>query len=391
MKHTLTYRIILATAILLQAFLVSCTQVEFAGMVESFDGMENFSKSNRSKVLFNVLLPEGIAEEDAPEFMTVLMNRARTEVCRYIYNLDSNGQAIETESDSLIVNDGYYLISSIAGGSKEDFEITQIDSFKVNEALSMGDMFVAIPKLNTASIIEQGYIDFNPKYPYIRSIEPLYMVRPEQSNGESIFSYRRKQEGAGEEHVINLNYKQLTRRLSVDLELEIGEGVDVSRVICTLSGVPQKVNILNGTVKQKDICKVPFELSHMGDGLYKGNIDVLGLFSHMTEDKLIVGPGVLNVIIHVSTVANGRTIKRILYNNYNLKNQIDAAELMVPTEDGTAYYFNDRAKSTSFSLGKVSSITKEDIIVGAGQGCEVWEGSDEDDDKNINPGLNPEI
>lgn len=387
-----TYRILFMAAMILQAFLVSCTQVDYSGMIQSFDGMESFQRTNTSKVAFNVTIPEDtIHTVEPPQYMTVLFNRTRTEVCRYIFNLDSEGQVIPELSDTLVVSDGFYLISSVAAASDEDFEITQIENFKDDENLVMSDMYVAVPKLNTEDIISQGYIDFNPKYPYIRKTEPLYVVRPEQSSGEAIFSYRKTAEEAKKDHVVDLEYAKLTHRISFDLELGLGEGVEVSQVICAISGVPRKVQLLSGYINDKDICKVPFEMTHKGNGKYTGYVDVYGLFSNSTEDKLIVGPGVLNVIVHVSTEANGRTIKRIFYNNYNLKKDIDAANIMKLTEDGTAYIYNEEVQNLSFSLGKIFSLSKEEIVSGAGQGCEVWEGSEEDSDPSLNPGLNPEL
>ena len=390
MKRTYTYRCMMMAAILLQAFLVSCTQVEFSGMVESFDGMESFARTNMSKVAFNVTLPENLVDGNQPQYMTVLLNRTRAEMCRYVYNLDADGVAIPEESDTLVINDGFYLVSSIAAGSPEDFKISELDSFKTDDALLISDMYVSIPRLDTDDIISQGYIDFNPKYPYLRAVEPMYVVKPDQSSGESIFSYRKTPEEAKLDHVIDLKYSVLTRRLDFDLEIGIGEGVDVGRVICSVSGIPQKVQLMNGHVTDKNTCKVPFEMTHVGEGKYTGHVDVLGLFSGQT-DSLYVGLGVFNVIVHVSTVANGRTINRISYENYNLKKAIDASGLMLPTEDGKAYKLNENPETTSFSLGRILTITKEDIITGSGQGCEFWEGSDEDEDVLINPGLNPEM
>ena len=129
-------------AILLQAFLVSCTQVEFSGMVESFDGMESFARTNMSKVAFNVTLPENLVDGNQPQYMTVLLNRTRAEMCRYVYNLDADGVAIPEESDTLVINDGFYLVSSIAAGSPEDFKISELDSFKTDDALLISDMYV---------------------------------------------------------------------------------------------------------------------------------------------------------------------------------------------------------------------------------------------------------
>ena len=112
-------------ATILQAFLVSCTQVDYSGMIQSFDGMESFQRTNMSKVAFNVTLPENLVDGNQPQYMTVLLNRTRAEMCRYVYNLDADGVAIPEESDTLVINDGFYLVSSIAAGSPEDFKISE--------------------------------------------------------------------------------------------------------------------------------------------------------------------------------------------------------------------------------------------------------------------------
>lgn len=391
MKYNVTDRIVMMTAVLLQAFLVSCTQVDYAGMVDSFDDLESFSKSTVSKVAFNVAFPEDVSVDDIPQSMTVVLNRTRTEICRYVFNLDSEGNVIPETSDSLLVSDGYYLVSSVAAVSKDDFYISKLENFKVDDSLMMGDLYVTIPELSTMEIVDNGYIDFNTRYPFIRDVEPLYVVKPDQITGESIFSYRRPVEQLDEDHIINLLYEPLTHKLTFGLELGLGEGVQVTQVICTISGVPSKVQLLNGYISDRNTSKVPFKMTNTEGGKFSGQVDVFGLFSNPTDTTTIVGPGILNVIVHVCTEYNGRTIKRVLYKNYNLKTDIDAAELMVPTADGSAYFFNENPKTTSFSLGKIFTVTKDNIIVGAGQGCEVWEGSEDDEDPILNPGLHPEL
>ena len=87
-----------------------------------------------------------------------------------------------------------------------------------------------------------------------------------------------------------------------------------------------------------------------------------------------------------------------------MKKTIEAAEIMIQTEDRSAYRFSDtentdsegnylEIKSFTISADKnqLEPVKRENIISGNGNGFTVWKPVADNENEEINPGLHPEV
>lgn len=436
--------LVLSVAVmLLSALIVSCTKVEFTGdPIKSFDDIQSVEINSTTKIDFEIEWPSDIEEDNIPEYITVVMNRIQNSRAHYVYHLDSNGDVIvseeipeeenpeveeetpevkdgaeveenpETEDDSEVEDDyeegmsegvptvqnGFYSIAAVAVNDQKDFDLPVVEQFADSLDYSMRDVYVTIPKLTREEKIEQNYIDYNPVYPYIRTVKPFYYVRPSIKTHTEIWTNR------GEDiKTIHLRPQPLTRKVSFNIGMEVEEGVVIERIVGMISGVPSKVQLMTGYVEDKQTSKVPFDMKPDGENRYSGEINVFGLFPP-AKDSLYVGPGILTVTIHASAEHEGVTYKNIFYYNINMKRAIEEAEIMILTEDRSAYRFSDTENTDAngnyieikeFELnaddGLIRKIKKDDVITGKGQGFNKWVPIEGNDDDKTNPGLHPEV
>ena len=155
-----------AAAALVLALVASCTMVEFTGSpVESFDDIQHVEKSHLTKIQFAVEWPKNMVEEEAPQYITVVMNRIQNSRAHYVYHLDKTGNILEedlqpvppveedapaeevtpveeetlTEEETItedglpIVRNGFYSIAAVA--------VTDFDELVVPELQMFADSF----------------------------------------------------------------------------------------------------------------------------------------------------------------------------------------------------------------------------------------------------------
>lgn len=419
--------LISAAIVLLQGFVVSCTKVEFTGdSIDTFEGAETLEQDRMSRVSFNIEWPEGMAEEDKPQFVTVVMNRVQNINIRYTFLLDNAGNILRSatkaeeegeggeepvpETDSLgMVYSGFYAIAAIACADDDCYDIQNLAEFESDHAISMNSLYVTIPEIPAEEKTENKYINFNPIYPYIRPSSPFYFVRPTMTSTSDSKDNDRFVAPGLENHVITLKPMLLTRRIYMSVPIDIEEGVVVDRFTGVISGVPQQAQLMTGFVTDGGLGKLPFEMYPEEGNVYKGYINALGLFSSESEN-MIVGPGVFTVIIHAhATDDRGKTHNRIFHASLNIKPLIDKAEIMIQTQDRTGYIFSDMENTDkdgypreirTYDLiypyphegaPKKLEITRENVFTGGGEGFEIWQVGEDDDNQETNPGLNPEM
>jgi len=195
----------------------------------------------------------------------------------------------------------------------------------------------------------------------------------------------------------------MTRKINVKVPFTPGEGVTVERMVGTISGVPGQIQLMTGYVSDRNTGKVPFEMTPDGGQDFKGEINVFGLFP--APDTIeVVGPGVLTLTIHVSVEENGETHNRMFYANVNMKKTIEDAEIMILSPDRATYRFSDtenvdnegnllKIKEFTISVddAQIGTITKDMIITDSNDGFAVWKPVEDNDDKDKNPGLFPDV
>ena len=300
---------------------------------------------------------------------------------------DGTGEGEEVQSPDMIHN-GYYSIAAVGVTDYQDFIVPDIQKFEESLEVKMRDVYVTVPQISKEERLEKNYIDFNPVYPYIRQTGPFYYVRPSAESHAMV--------ATGKENTIQLNPQLLTRKIRFKVTVNLEEGVTINRFVGTISGVPQQVHLMTGNVSENNTGKMPFEMTSTDGKTYEGYVNAFGLFpSENTE--LIVGPGILTVTLHATAEKDGVIHSRIFYASLNIKNEIDAAEIMRQTEDKTAYRFSDMADSDEGVLSaKIKdydiivqqnlAVTRDKILYGTDQGFEEWMPNDSTDD-----GLNPEV
>lgn len=562
-KHRNIFAWVMSVAAVLSlALLASCTMVVFEGdPVETFDGIEKLTKNRMSKISFAIQWPDSVAEEEVPDYLTVVMNRIQNTTVHYVYYLDSDGNILEsfdapenpenpeipegpenpenpeggepddgtgegdgtgenegeggegtegeggtddnegtdgeepgtgepetgegtddeeggepelqaeddesgTEGDGngdndgtegedpgagedgtdgenpgegedpgagdndgtdgenpgegeepgtgegedntegevpgtededdeewlndpSVVHNGYYSIAAIAVTDHKDFIVPAIQEFEDSLEFKMRDVYVTVPRLTREERIENNYVDVNSAYPYIRHTGPFYYVRPSNDSHTMV--------ATGSDNVITLKPQLLTRKIHIGLNINAEEGVEIVKVVCAISGVPQKVQLMTGNVSHKSTGKIPFELTSEDGKLYMGHVNAFGLFP--SEDShLKVGPGILTVMVHATTESDGVVHSRTWHTDLNPMDEIIAADIMIQTEDLSAYRFTDtenvdeNGNPIKIKEYKVISktglqITRNDVLNGVDEGVDSW--NPEDD--SVGDGLNPEL
>ena len=162
----------------------------------------------------------------------------------------------------------------------------------------------------------------------------------------------------------------------------------MKRCVGTISGVPQRVQLMTGAADEKNTGKMPFEMLPGVGNVYEGSINAFGLFPS-DEPALIVGKGILTVILHASVENEDVVSNRIFYASLPISDQILAAEIM-KYEEMTGYTFSGK-DSYSIKVDKTLEVTREMVLSGANEGYEEWVRNEDDGNPDINPGLNPEL
>lgn len=97
MLRNIMQRLMSVAVMLSLALLASCTMVVFEGdPVETFDGVEQLTQNRMSKISFDIQWPAGIADEEKPSYITVVMNRIQNTTVHYVYYLDNEGNILES-------------------------------------------------------------------------------------------------------------------------------------------------------------------------------------------------------------------------------------------------------------------------------------------------------
>ena len=192
---------------------------------------------------------------------------------------------------------------------------------------------------------------------------------------------------AGSDNTVRLVPQKLTRPIHFTINIDLEEGVIIKRCVGTISGVPQRVQLMTGAADEKNTGKMPFEMYPGTGNEYVGHVNAFGLFPS-DDPGLIVGKGVFTIILHASVESEGVTSNRIFYASLPISDKILAAEIM-KYDELNGYSFSGK-DSYSIKVDKTLEVTREMVLSGASEGYEEWVRNEGDDDPDLNPGLNPE-
>lgn len=387
-------KLVTVTGIMLLALVVSCTKVDFD---------EGSGGKRIVPVEFALTWSSDVTSSSKPAYVTVFMNRIQDTTKHYVFKFE-NGALVEKFgvtpfSDEVFeeeevpenpnapkVHNGHYSIAAIAATDYSDFLFEELDLYADSLAYRMKDMYVTIPQLLKEEQLTQNYIDFNPMYPYLKNVRPFWYVRPSNNT----FAFISSKEGT--ENTIRLELMPLTKKIIFSVKTKVETGVTIQRCLASISGIPQQVQLMTGVVSERNTGKIAFDMAKTAAGRYEGYINSFGIIP-ASNPELLVGPAVLTVIFHVSVEDNGITSNRIYYANYPVTDQIYEQEIMRRDNQTSGLILNSAKSEYRIDVDMThKEITKEMVLSGNAEGYEEWLGGTEgSDDKNDNPGLNPEI
>lgn len=415
--------------------LASCSKVYFAGSLAT---IEDAQKNKASEVTFDV--DWSAVGTDIPSEMTVLMSRIQNVTVHYAWRVNNMGEPIgpvtkspylfdntsdaategqtdddqiseDTPEDALakepmMVQHGLYTIMAVAAHSPEDFEIERVERFQDSLAYKVKDVYVRIPQVPK----DESYIDLNPGYEFLRSIQPLYFVGSDNTLVSSVI------EGG-----IPLTMRKLTRRINFRITLRTEtnsrtegneevidtlETVFLDSLMAVVSGVPIKAQLMSGYVSERSVGKMGFdlkktghtrvpgndEIDHIFQGTYEGSINVFGLFPPADVEK-VTGPGIINLFLYpkVYEERNGKLVEysKLFHSTLNLKNEIEKRNLMSPVPDRSEYILNG-TDDVDLVVESDIILSRKDVLSSTNQGLDKWNPNDvepDEDGDRFNPGL----
>ena len=380
--------ILSVAAMLLLFSVVSCSKVKYAGTISSIDGDE---LTKLSQICFEVDWAN-VGQDNRPEEMTVLMTRIQNVTLHYLRHLDASGNMMDSEKEDSLscIQSGLYTIMAVAACEPADFVIPDVDQFEDSLEYRMRDVVVEIPRLTEQEQLDAELMDLNPVCPFVRTIEPFYYVRSDNSTNRLISSL-----GEGDTTVIALKPEKLTRSIRFVISLQAEEGMTLDKVSAVISGVPYKAHLMTGTVSDHETGKVAFDMTgtfvkQVTDSLvrneytYEGAINGFGLFPSSSE-LYHTGPGILNIILRAS-VQTPQPHSRVFHSIINIKDEIEEAKLMLLVPDKDEYRLSGTSEA-SVVIKKMVKLEKS-MLYESGHGSEIWRPTDPiEPDKDTNPGL----
>lgn len=406
---------------LVLVLLVSCSKVKFAGKVETVDGDMNHS----SYVRFDVDWTS--AGVNKPDEMTVLMNRIQNVTVHYAWRVDNMGEPIASVSvpdaqegaeaaPGMLVKNGLYTMMGVAAQNPEDFVIPDVEMYEDSLGYRTKDVYVVIPEVPDSVRFKQNLIDLNPMCPFIRAVDPIYFIR---SDNNALVSQVKESEIDGRV-TIPLAPQKLTHNFNfmVLLKTEDPSRADGSveevkdsvvgvvyldTLKAAISGVPTKAQLMSGYVTDQKTGKIGFHLKKNGEtrvsdgsselnlyeGTYEGSVNALGLFPPM-DSEYLAGSGILNIFLYPKIYyenAYGEKIalSRVFHASLNIKEEIDAAKIMVQVPDRD-YYMYAKEGDTELMIRTSIVLSYDDVLSGSSQGLKEWTTNELYPD-DFNPGL----
>ena len=364
-------RYMVVAIMLLPAFVVSCSQVDY----DYVEGSEDVHiDPSISAVRFGFDWKNIKDTASVPAQMTVAMSRVVNTV-HYVYNLSKDGSILDTlqtgavqgHQPDTIMNGDYYVLGLARGNARYDYEIPNIELFEDSLSISMKDLYARIPEVPKEELVSSDIVDFNPLYPFVYSAEPLYFEVKKQPVYPADIPTE-----------IVLTPQKLTRELTFKINLSTEKGVKIERLVGIISGVPSEVQLMSGVVSELNTSKVFFDMNEAfssgNEYIYQGKVNVLGLFP-ATKPGFITGPGIFQVILHVSIGEGEEAIKRIFYASINIKSIIEKADLMIETTDHLGFR---STRDAMLEIGTRLKVTRNQIESVGEEGQEEWVEHEED-------------
>ena len=406
--------------------LFSCTKVDLC---------EEPQHIHRGNIRLIYHWPEDVTEEQRPDSMFALINRAvTTHHMGYVTGSESSvggryqfGRMYEDsvtdnpeDQHPLMAKVGSYRVFAFNNDIVElherntdinnagDYRFENFDQFAHNEGdntIDVNDLYISyVPHELTDSCVlpdSIDWIDTNPYSKYIAAnMRPLYRAVNDYDEKAQSYTFSVKEQGETEVH---LYLQKATQDITITFPIYLEkDAVSADRIIAEISGIPHRMNFNSGELYVDTTYKVLMELDtlHAKDTRLKVNdalltfkkmecfstISVTGLLAN-EGPEYATGAGIMQLCAHLST--NGVKKAKVMA-KVNMYNTISAANLIIKDEEGRIMQnckelypelpYNDTLRVE----GNLLMVTHDLVLktVGGGEGTDTWQG-DKDGDGEI--------
>ena len=359
-------------------------------------------------------------EEDSlkiPDKVAVFMSRIVNSV-HYGWYFDENGKLIDLvneeelaedekqtkaeEGDSIpahvvdsanlrqVLNGQYYTLAfNYDTAYCKEYDLYR---FLMDKNVSMKEMEASIARLKFEDIekkLNAEFVDFNPKYDFIRNLGPLYVdvkktdIQPQENT------------------LYEISPKRITQRIHFQIQMDVEEGVDTLAVFGDISGVPGNLTLMSNELCDSASYRIMFPFDEVIKGepyeegeskfipcTLVGHVDAFGIFPS-PDKNMVTGPGILQLAVfaglHRDNVPdlppydqesgeNEDYKIKIFRAAINLMDQIKAAELLEVIENVGKYnIYKLHQKDCQILIKEKLKVTRSSIKSGEGnQGLEAW-------------------
>ena len=294
-----------------------------------------------------------VSGTDASEITSHVMMARLINACHYVWEADTTAHKVRLGE--------YY---AVAYRASELYDITAVDDFRDDPAVSMQEVYAVLP----TDYEDYGKMaDFNPYSSFIRQADELL---------ECDF---KKVSVLDSAMVISLKPKSLTQTISFRLKVKTGPGVTIEELTAAISGVPSKVRLMSGMVRNDAENPtyrqyVPMAKSANSD-MYEGQVTVLGLLSPKSSEHTS-GPGIFQVMVRAKVNDAGQEFSRVFYAGINMKAAIERAGIMEEAADRSG--FRVRKSYAVIDIPVVLDVRADCIFAGEDEGVEKWFENDAD-------------
>ena len=281
----------------------------------------------------------------------VLMSRL-VNSCHYVWEVDDKPRKIKS---------GEYF--AVAYRASDLYDMTSLQEFSADPSVSMQDIYAVLP----SDTEDYGKLaQFNPYSSFVSGADDILEV-----------DFRRVSV-VDTAMVMTFFPESLTQRVTFRLKVRTGAGVEIVSLRAAVSGVPSKVRLMSGMVRNdvdNSTHRQYVPMSKTGSGVYEGSVSVLGLFPPVSASHTS-GPGIFQVEVKAGVDQDGRRYERMFYAGINLKSAIEQAALMEASDDRSG--FRVRVSEALIEVPVVLEVRADSVVSGEGEGMEHWFENDAD-------------
>ena len=293
----------------------------------------------------------------------VAISTDHLEPCQVLMSRLVNSRHYVWEADTMPRKISFGEYFAVAYRASDLYDITSLQEFGADPSVSMQEVYAVLPS-DTESY---GKIaEFNPYSSFISGADGVLEV-----------DFKRVSV-VDTSMVVVFSPKSLTQTITFRLKVRCGQGVSIGSLRAAVSGVPSRVRLMSGMVRN-DVENtthrqyVPMQM--ISSGVYEGSVKTLGLFPPVSMSHTS-GPGIFQVEVRASVEEDGMLYDRVFYAGINLKAAIERAALMEQAEDRSGYRI--RVSEAVIEVPVELEVLADTVVSGEGEGMEQWFENDAD-------------